>query len=513
MEASTPITDFYRDKTIFVTGATGFVGKALLEKILRCCLGVKKIFILMRIKDQQSAAQRTEELLRNQVFDRVCEEALLKVEGLEGDISLPDFGLNSYDLQRLIQQVSIFFHSAATVKFDDPLRVSVQINLMGAKHALEIAKQMEHLESFVHVSTAYCNCDRDEIEEIIYPPPMPPQLIIDTIKWIEDPLLDSITPSLIKGRPNTYTFTKSLAENLLVENRGQLPLAIIRPSIITAAWREPYRGWIDNLNGPTGLYLATSQGILRTMLIKPDVKADYIPVDVVINLMLTVAWYRAKQNQLDTVLIYNCTSGTVNSMTWRTMESVTLPVILANPSTQVYRYPRYQSTPNRWRLWFITLIQHYLPASLIDAYSLIRGKKPRMMRLYQRIHKAVNTLKFFTMHEWKFDMTNTLSLMEKMSPEDLKMFNFDIRSLVWHEYMSNYVLGIRKYLMKEEESTLPDARKKLRSLYLKTQIIHMAAWIVLLRIAIHFSPSFRRFWYTMVSYALRLFANLKIFTL
>lgn len=53
-------------------------------------------------------------------------------------------------------------------------------------------------------------------------------------------LLDSITPKLIGDRPNTYTFTKALAENLLVEECGSLPVAIVRPSIVSAAWKEPF---------------------------------------------------------------------------------------------------------------------------------------------------------------------------------------------------------------------------------------------------------------------------------
>ena len=52
--------------------------------------------------------------------------------------------------------------------------------------------------------------------------------------------------------PNTYTYTKALAEQLLERECGDIPLAIVRPSIVTAALKEPLPGWIDNLNGPTG---------------------------------------------------------------------------------------------------------------------------------------------------------------------------------------------------------------------------------------------------------------------
>lgn len=56
---------------------------------------------------------------------------------------------------------------------------------------------------------------------------------------MNDELLTALTPTLIAPRPNTYTFTKALAEYVLVEERGSLPCAIVRPSIVGAAWQEP----------------------------------------------------------------------------------------------------------------------------------------------------------------------------------------------------------------------------------------------------------------------------------
>lgn len=55
--------------------------------------------------------------------------------------------------------------------------------------------------------------------------------------------------------PNTYAYTKAFAEQLLIQEHGQIPVAIVRPTIVTAAMKEPFPGWIDNLNGPTGPYI------------------------------------------------------------------------------------------------------------------------------------------------------------------------------------------------------------------------------------------------------------------
>lgn len=57
---------------------------------------------------------------------------------------------------------------------------------------------------------------------------------------------------LMGSNPNAYTYTKLLAEQLLAKQCGSVPLVIIRPSIVTAAHKEPVPGWIDTVNGPTG---------------------------------------------------------------------------------------------------------------------------------------------------------------------------------------------------------------------------------------------------------------------
>ena len=98
---------------------------------------------------------------------------------------------------------------------------------------------------------------------------------------------------LIGKRPNTYTYTKALAETKFVKDAASLPAAIVRPSIVAAAWKEPIPGWIDNLNGATGLIVGAGKGLIRSILCQREKIADLIPVDVPINLMIAVGWYTA----------------------------------------------------------------------------------------------------------------------------------------------------------------------------------------------------------------------------
>lgn len=51
------------------------------------------------------------------------------------------------------------------------------------------------------------------------------------VDWLDEPMIDQLTAGLVGQRPNTYTFTKALAESMLLQLAGTLPVAIVRPSI------------------------------------------------------------------------------------------------------------------------------------------------------------------------------------------------------------------------------------------------------------------------------------------
>lgn len=69
---------------------------------------------------------------------------------------------------------------------------------------------------------------------------------------LDDETLKIIEKRLIGKHPNTYTFTKNLAEQIVMTKGKGLPIVVVRPSIIGAANQEPFPGWIDNINGVTG---------------------------------------------------------------------------------------------------------------------------------------------------------------------------------------------------------------------------------------------------------------------
>lgn len=105
----TPIQAFYSNANIFVTGGTGFLGKILIEKLLRSCTDLSTIYVLIRNKKGKNMATRIEEMFDDCIFDRLkqeCPKFRHKIVAVAGDCSLPNLGLNLQDMQTLINEVS-----------------------------------------------------------------------------------------------------------------------------------------------------------------------------------------------------------------------------------------------------------------------------------------------------------------------------------------------------------------------------------------------------------------------
>ena len=232
-----------------------------------------------------------------------------------------------------------------------------------------------HFQALVHVSTAYANCDRSEVGEVIYAPPYSPDDVISMVQWLPEVMLDQMTPSLIGKRPNTYTFTKALAEHMLLHEAGNLPVAIVRPSIVLCSLNEPNPGWVDNWNGPTGLVSAVGKGIFRTMMGNTQITADVVPVDVVINLMIAAAW-RTATTKPSLPSIYNCVTGQQRPITWGKFVELCIDNTRKHPLEGVFYYPAGTLRTNRTLNSLLGFFMHSIPAYMFDLMSRAAGKRP-----------------------------------------------------------------------------------------------------------------------------------------
>lgn len=507
------VAQFYDDRSIFITGATGFMGKVLVEKLLRTT-NLRRLYLLIRTKRGVPTHTRLEDLLASKLFDNLREKRphmLAKVAAVAGDITEDRLGLSPADEELLMSEVSIVFHSAATVKFDEELTKSVAMNVGAVLSIVNLCKQMPNLEALVHVSTAYCNCDQFKISEEIYPPPGSPQGMIQLCKLMEEKVLNSpeMTARLIGNRPNTYTFTKALAETILATEGAGLPIAIVRPSIVTAAWKEPVPGWVDNLNGPTGMLAGASKGLLRTLHCRRRMLADLVPVDIPINLMCCVAW-RTATSPSSSVKVYNCTSGALNPLRWGEFEAWGYEAVIKYPTEQLFWFPGGSLKDSRLSNLFCEVVFHLGPAYLFDLLAVVSRRKPFLVNITHKMNKATKALEYFTTHEWRWSNDNTLSLGKQITDSDRQVFDFDVGKIHWPSYVVDYVKGVKHFVFKEDPSNLAKSRQNLNKMYWVEKGLQMVMFVMFWRVILTRSESVGRMWNFLFGLLLRFFRLLPL---
>ncbi|NXS09216.1 FACR1 reductase, partial [Neodrepanis coruscans] len=435
------------------------------------------------------------------VFDRVredCPNFHEKIKPINAELTQPKLAISAEDEEELLARVNVVFHCAATVRFDEPLKHALQLNVMGTQRLLELARQMQNLEAFIHISTAYANCVRKCIEEIIYPPPAEPKKLFDLVEWLDESIIQDITPKLLGEWPNTYTYTKALSEYLIQQEKGNLNIAIIRPSIVGASWHEPFPGWIDNFNGTSGIFIAAGKGILRTVIANNEAVADMIPVDVAINLTLAAGWYTAVHRPKN-LLVYNCTTGGVNPFFWGEMGKCQTSIGFLRQALKSW------FSLFRWHLVSATETvsgrfsykQTCIKSDFHSSLTLLLCF--RMMKIINRLHKSMTLLQYFSTQSWNWSSDNMNMLMSHLNTEDKKLYNFDVRQLHWSEYIESYCIGAKKYLLNEDMAGIPAAKQHLRKLRNIRYAFNTTLLVIIWRIFIARSQMARNIWYFVVS--------------
>ncbi|XP_051168817.1 uncharacterized protein LOC127286434 [Leptopilina boulardi] len=483
------IQQFYNDQSIFITGGTGFMGKILLEKLLRGLPKLKNIYLLIRPKKGKEIQQRLDEFFKLEIFNPLREKDpffVKKIIPLNGDVRKSNLGLSQEDRKMLINEVSIVIHAAATTKFDEPLKVAVDINVNSVVEIIKLCRELKKLKMAVYVSTAFIRNNSCTIEEKIYPLPMTYEEVHNTVDIINRRNLsredeEQFTKLILGNFPNTYIFTKSIAEGILNEEARDLPFCVFRFPIASATYKEPVTGWVDTIQGFNQLMMGLGLGVIHTLLCPDKNEVVYmVPADFVCNALIASIWDTEKEMKRTSkteVPVYNYVNGNENPLTKLEFERIaytTHPHLL--PTKMLY-YPEIFIAQSPKVFAILNFFLHLLPALAGDIVYRIMGKKPIFYKIYQKGVKFFKTTEFFSMTIWTFDNNRIESLWEKLSNDDKELFPFDMKKIDWSDVVLAYWKGVLKYILKDDLS--PENRRKAVRRYYILLVIHRTLQAVL----------------------------------
>lgn len=212
--------------------------------------------------------------------------------------------------------------------------------------------------------------------------------------------------------------------------------------------------------------MEVARGTISSIMGVGEYVVDLIPVDVVCNTMITAAWANSFMRPPSEVVVYNCISGQRNPVLWNELNAGVVKYGRKHPSMYISMYPKLRYTTTRPIHFLYEIFLHFLPAFLSDIVLRIQGKKPIMFKISKRFKMAADTGEYFAMHEWNFGVKN-INRMTRAAQEtqmDANEFNCDISTLNWDAFFEKYVLGVRQFVLKDDMSSLPKARRKLQKI-------------------------------------------------
>lgn len=278
---------------VLLTGATGFLGKVVLHELLRRRdeLGIRKVHTLIRTNGSGCVENR----FNTDVASSPCFEGLEpdwrdSVEVISCELSQPGAGIDPQQRKAIEDNVTHVINCAASVQFNLPIKDAATANIATALEMLNLASGCRNLTSLVNVSTAYVTPhagDTVPVNEELAPLPYAASDLFEAIMRGE---VDEVELLGETGHPNTYTLTKCIAEHLLCERRGDAPLALVRPSIISSSLERPRPGWIDS---PAAFALFAAQigsGRMRAVVARPQARLDVIPCDAVADRLIDTSF-------------------------------------------------------------------------------------------------------------------------------------------------------------------------------------------------------------------------------
>ncbi|XP_055383701.1 fatty acyl-CoA reductase 1-like [Condylostylus longicornis] len=435
------IADFYAGKKVLITGASGFIGKVVLEKLLRACPDISQVYLFLRPKRNKSSEERLQKILENSLFNIIREkdpDQLKKVRLIEAELKKASLELKPEDEELLINNCQLVFHVAASVQFDKHLHDISETNIYGLKLMLDLAKQMEHLEAFIFCSTAFCQYKDIALEEKGYEPPVTFENLDKILSNFSEDSLTPIEKKFLGLHENTYAFSKAIAESIVAEYSNYFPIAIGRPSIVCNITHDPLPGWVESLNGFNGFIVVAGFGILKVVPGNQDLPRCVVPADIVSNGLIIIGWQIAKSRS-NKIQYFNLAEDieSAKQNTYRVIDHRGYKAAGEYPfEIQVAPFG-YHIIENNFIAWLAVLWYHLLYGMVLDALLYIFRRKTMVLAELKTVLNDVDAKTF------------------PISPEE---------GLTMESWMSGY-LGFRTYVLKQDPKTIPRSKKLAKILF------------------------------------------------
>ncbi|KAH6770436.1 hypothetical protein C2S52_015239 [Perilla frutescens var. hirtella] len=491
------ILQFFEGKNIFVTGATGLLGKVLVEKILRST-PVGKIYVLVKADDREAAMERlANELINSELFGCLQEkygkyyQELIreKLIPVVGNICEPNLGIDIESARTMMEDINVIIESAAITTLNERYDLLVHTNVNGPQRTMSFAKSCKNLEILVHFSTVYVNGEK---EGVVFETPLingenrRNDTSSDKSRQLEI-ADDEITMALrsctsstnyemtmnmkrhgmerarLNGWHNAYHMTKAMAEMAVEEIREDIPVLIIRPSVIESCYKEPIPGWIQGNRMYDPVIISYGKGQLPAYLGDPDAPVDIIPLDIVVNATIAAI---AKHGQMhrSELAIYQIASSVVNPLLHKDFFDYLHEYFSSEPLIELKNFAKicYHDNVSKIKFFdnfddFSNYTRQEIGRRLgINDGVAIDGK--HNLKLQRQLKANVTyaqqlckLYEFAGFYKARFHSGNVQIMFSEMSKEEQVDFSVDIKNIDWRKYFQRvHIPGLRKHVLNDK---------------------------------------------------------------
>jgi nucleoside-diphosphate-sugar epimerase len=483
-------------KRILLTGATGFLAKVVLEKLIRSVPDMKGVILLIRGGRDGDARERfRRQIAASSIFDPLRNErggAWLErffaeqVECVTGEVTEECFGLGATAFRDLARRTGLVINAAASVNFREPLDQALEINTFSLRHLTALARLAN--APLVQVSTCYVHgYRRGDIQEDAMRREGQPgdveslaagllQKIARVRKRVKDPeLLEreltalGIREANRHGWNDTYTFTKWMGEQLALQGMRGRPLTIVRPSIIESTLQTPAPGWLEGVKVADAVILAYARGRTSFFPARPEGIIDVIPADLVANAILLAA-----AEALGAPVghrVYQCCSGSANPI----LVGDLIRLLQAEAKRNWQQYDKlFHTEPKhdfrvvgntRFRLAMAGVALGALAWSALRRLAGQPGETPAMEKLRTTRLLAI-TFSFYAQPRYRFHNSALQALAGRFGKAEQAAYPVDPRLIDWEDYLCRvHMAGLNRYALKRKEAraTQPAVQAELQA--------------------------------------------------